>query len=92
MHDQVLVCVLNGAADVQEQLQARAQVELLPIAIAIERLAMHVLHDEVGLAFLGFAGIDQPRDVGVIQAGEDLPLGAEAQAELAVHRRRCRRS
>ena len=47
---------------------------------------MHVLHHEVGLAVLGFAGVEQARDVRVVQAGEDLPLGAEAQAELALHR------
>ena len=50
MHDQVLVRVLNRRADLQEQLQARAHVELLPIAITIERLAVDVLHDEVRLA------------------------------------------
>ena len=60
--------------------------ELLAIAVAIERLAVHVLHHEVGIAFLGFARVDQARDVRVIQAREDLALGAEAQAELALHR------
>ena len=92
MHDQVLVGVLDGAADIEEQLQPLAQPELLPIAIAIQRLAVHVLHHEVGIAFLGFARVDQARDVRVIQAREDLALGAEAQAELALHRARCRRS
>ena len=63
MHDQVLVCVLDGAADIEEQLQALAQSELLAIAVAIERLAVHVLHHEVGIALVGLARVDQPRDV-----------------------------
>ncbi len=86
MHDQVLVGVLDGVADVEEELQPLAHAELLTIAIAIERFAVHVLHHEVGIAFLGFAGVEQARDVRVVQAGEDLPLGAEAQTELALHR------
>ena len=55
------------------------------IAIAIEACALDVLHDEVGTTLLGFPRVDEPGDVGVIEIGEDLPLGTKAQAESGMH-------
>ena len=45
---------------------------------AQERLALDVLHDEVRLAGLGRAAVEEPRDVRVVQRRRDLPLAAEA--------------
>ena len=61
---------------------ALAQVEPPLVAVLIERLALDVLHDEVWLAIVRLACIDQPRDVRMIEARENLPLGAEAHAEI----------
>ena len=54
----------------------------LLVAVLIERLALDVLHDQISLAVVRLAGIHQPRDVRMIQARENLPLGAEAHAEI----------
>ena len=82
MDDQVLMRVLDGGADVDEQLESLAEVELSLIAILIERLAFDVLHYQVRLAILRLACIDQSRDVRMIEARENLPLGTEAHAEI----------
>ena len=82
MDDQVLMRVLDGGADVDEQLEPLAEVELSLIAVLIERLAFDVLHDQVRLAILRLACIDQARDVRMIEARENLPLGTEAHAEI----------
>jgi hypothetical protein len=80
--DQVLVRVLDRPADVDEQLEARPQVQPLIVAVTIQRRALHVLHDQIRLRIFGFARVDQPGDVRMVEAGEDLALGAEAQAEI----------
>ena len=82
MNDQILMRVLDGGADVDEQLESLAQVEPALVAVLIERLALDVLHDQVWLAIVRLAGIDQSRDVRMIQARENLPLGTEAHAEI----------
>ena len=48
----------------------------------IVRLAFDVLHYQVRLTVVGLARIDQSRDVRVIEARENLALGAEAHAEI----------
>ena len=47
------------------------------LAVAIERLAFDELHHEIRQPLVRCAAVDQPRDVGVIEVGEDLPLGAQ---------------
>ena len=63
MDDQILVRVLDGGAEIDEELQPLAQVELPLVAVLIERLAFDVLHYQVRLAVLRLARIDQSRDV-----------------------------
>ena len=82
MNDQVLVRVLDRGADVDEQLEPLAEVEPVFIAVLIERLAFDVLHYEIRLAIIRLASVDQSRDVRVIEARENLPLGAKAHAEI----------
>ena len=79
MHDQVLVRVLHGVADLAEETQALLDRELLLLAPVGDRHALDVLQDEVRHALLGRAAVEQPRDVGVLEVREDLPLVPEAR-------------
>ena len=56
------------------------------VGVAIDRRALHVLHHEVGKALGRGAAVEEPRDVRMVQRGEDLPLVAEAaDDQLRVH-------
>ncbi len=47
------------------------------VAILIDRQAFDQLHHKVGHAFFRRAAIEQPSDVWMIEAGQDLPLVLE---------------
>ena len=42
-----------------------------------DRQPLDEVHDEVGLTVLGHAAVQQPRDVGVVEARQGLPLTAK---------------
>src|SRR5258708_4499982 len=48
------------------------------VAIGANWFAVHIFHDEIGQAFIGCSAIDEPRDVGMIELRQDLPLIAKA--------------
>src|SRR5262245_41848040 len=53
------------------------------VAIAGDRLPVHVLHDDIGLTLAAAwrqpsPAVQKARDVGMIKRGEDLPLAPEA--------------
>ena len=76
----------DGRAHLAKELQPFGDVECLLVAIVVDRQPLDVLHDEVRQAVLGRVAVEQARDVRVIEAGEDLPLVAEAaQHGLRVH-------
>ena len=52
------------------------------VAVPVQGPALDVLHDEVRLALFRFACVEQPRDVGVIETGENLTFRAKAQTEV----------
>ena len=66
----------RGADDAKE-LEALAHRQVATVAVAVERLALDVLHDEVGQPVVGGAAVEQPGDVGMLEAGQDLPLAAK---------------
>src|SRR5690606_35963186 len=88
MNDQVLMCVLNSAADLQEELEPIANIQAMLVAVFVERLTMDVLHDEERLSFCGFSSVDETRDIRMIETCQDLPLRTEALARIAMDRRR----
>ncbi len=84
--DQVLVRVLDGGADLPEDREPRRRVEAARFAVVHELAAVHVLHGEVRKAVARRAAVEQPRDVRMRQAGEDLPLVAEPRRDgVGVH-------
>jgi hypothetical protein len=76
--DALLVGVLHSRADLHEQLQPLADVQLVGVAVLVERDAPDQLHHEEGGAVGGGAGVEQPGDVGVVHQRDRLPLGLEA--------------
>ena len=86
MHDEVLVGVLDRRADLAEEAQALVDREAAAVAVLDQRLALDVLHDEVGLAAIRRAAVEEARDVGMLEGGRDLALAAKSLArEVARH-------
>ena len=74
--------VLHGGAHLAEQTQPLARCRgVAGRSTSVIGDALDVLHDEVRQASVGdHAAVEQPRDVGVVQRREDLPLGDESAA------------
>ena len=86
--DPLLMRVLNGVTDRQEQLQPLAGSKLVSVTEVGNRDAVDELHDEVGAAALGGAGVEDLGNVLVIHQRQSLALGLEASDHLlAVHAR-----
>ena len=84
MHDQVPVRLLHAGADLQEQSQARAQVEPVAFAVVDQRAAVDELHRQPRDAGLGAAAVEDAGDVGMLQARQQDPFLVEAgQHQLA---------
>ncbi len=84
VHDQVGVRVADRVADLQEQLHARGHARPARAAPVGDRFAFHVFQREVGLVVAADAGVEQARDVRVLQPREDLALAGEAQAQVGI--------
>ena len=76
--DEVLMEIMDGGADLHEQLDAFADVEPVVVAVAVQRGAFNELHDVIGRTVGGVAAVEDAGDVGVFEAGEDLAFLAEA--------------
>ncbi|HEY7117587.1 MAG TPA: hypothetical protein VH475_13445 [Tepidisphaeraceae bacterium] len=81
--DALLVGVLDGLADGDEQLETLAGREPVVVAILCERDARDVLHREVRPPRIGDARIHGLGNVGMVQQRERLTLGVEARHDLA---------
>ena len=88
MDDAVLMCVLDGAAQLSEQRQPRRQLETPRRTVAGQRLSVDVLHHQVGPSVGGLAHVEERDDVRVREPREDLPLRQESLADL-VDAERC---
>ena len=77
MDHAALVRKLYGAADACEELQPVARAQAHFVAIVVDRLTPNKLHHEVRKPLEGRAAIDQVGDMGMFQAGGNLPLAAE---------------
>ena len=88
VHDEALVRVLHGAADLPEEREAAVDRQAPVVAPLDERLPLHVLQDEVGLARLRRPAVEQARDVGVIERRRDLALAPEPPQRVLARRAR----
>ena len=83
---QVLVRVLHRRGQLQEDVEPRVGVEHARFGVLDQRRAVDELHHQVRPAVGRRAAVEQPGDVGMVEAGEDLPLGAEAADDgIGVH-------
>jgi len=71
---------LHRGANLAKESQALVDGEAVLVAVAVDRAALDVLHDDEWEPVVGGAGVQQPRDVGMIEAGELLALGVEPAA------------
>ena len=74
---------LNGVAHLQKQLQPLSHVQSSTVAVTVQRLAVHIVHDQVGKAFIRGAPVEQLDDVRMVQVGQDLPLSLKPLQQLS---------
>jgi hypothetical protein len=82
MNDPFLMGVLDGIADLQEQLQPLLNGQFVLVTMRGDRCAPDELHGKVGPAGLRRPGVIEVGDVGVVQKRQRLPLGLEAGHHL----------
>src|SRR5690606_3814581 len=68
----------DGGADIAEPAPACANAEASGIAPARERIAAHELEGEPGPTVGCHTAVDEAREVGMVEAGEDAALAQEA--------------
>ena len=68
---------VDGAADLGEQLEPGLDGQVLVVAVPVDRLALDEFHDEVGSAVGGRPGVEDARDVGVVDRPQDLAFELE---------------
>src|SRR5215472_6376306 len=78
MDDQIAVRITHRLTGFTEQHAALLDREIALFAVRVDRNALDIFHDEERCAVPGRASIQKPRDIGVIQAGQDLPLLPES--------------
>ena len=83
MDDPLLVGVLHGLADGDEQLQPSPDRKPMAVAVLGDRLSAHQLHHEERLAGRGGAAVVDAGDVRVVHQGQRLPLGVESSQHRA---------
>ena len=82
--DEVGVGVLDGGADLVEEVEALVEGEVVVLGVVGDGLAVDELGDEEGLGVVGDAGVEEACDVGVVEGGEDLSLAPESSLEVGV--------
>src|SRR5215204_7644567 len=80
------MCVVDCIADSAKEFQPFGNVQLMAVAITIERLAFDVLHHEVRQAVFSSAAVEQSCDMRMIECGEYLSFFTKAaEDEVSVH-------
>jgi len=82
VNDSLLMRVLDGVADLGEEIQPLACGKIVLIAVIGDADAMHQFHDEVRPSAFRRARIENFGDVGMIHQRKRLPLGLEAGYDL----------
>ena len=88
MNDSLLMGVLHGLANIDEQLQPLTRAQPGLVAVLRDRHAADQLHHEVGAAGFGRAGIEHLGNIRMVHHRQGLPLGLEPGDHLlGVHAR-----
>ena len=83
--DQAGMRVGDAVEHVEEQPQASLHVERACVGVAIDRLAVHELEDEIRLPVLGDSRVGELGDVRVLQSRQDAALAPEPLLTGAPH-------
>jgi hypothetical protein len=75
MHDEIAVRVGDGIADLNKELQALLDIGLSLFAVLGDGKPLDIFHHHEGPAVGRNSAVIEPRDAGMIQAGQDLTLG-----------------
>jgi hypothetical protein len=70
----------DRTAHINEETQARTDIELMPSRMLEQCLALNQLQGDVRSSSVGYASLDQSRDSGMTQLPERTPFIAEAAA------------
>src|SRR5688572_30319125 len=79
MHDQVLVCMINGCQDLEEEVQALANAEAVSVTILGDGTAVDVFEHDEGLASWRYTCVIEARNVRMCQSCQDLALLLETR-------------
>jgi hypothetical protein len=74
---QVGMCMRHGRQGIEEQPDARSDVELVLITIQVNVAALDVLEDKKRLATRRHVRVNQLRDVGILQAAQNATFAFE---------------
>src|SRR5436190_4208427 len=83
MDNQIPMRKFNRGADLQKQLQSLTRRQLLRDCKSSHWCADNVVHDKVGQTIVGRACIEQPRDIWMVEPGQDLAFRSEAAQDLS---------
>src|SRR2546428_12805449 len=83
MNNQIPMRKFYRVADLQKELQSLTRRQPLRDCKPGHRCADNVVHDEVGQTIVGRACIEQPRDIWVIESGQDLAFRSETAQDLS---------
>ncbi len=81
VHDEVLMSVVHRGTNRLKELEPCNDVEMLRVAIGVNRNTVDVLHDDVCGTVRKRATIQEMRDVGMIELGEDLAFDLEPRLD-----------
>src|SRR6516162_7555763 len=71
MNYEVLMQISDCGANLAKQVQPGLYPKSVPFTIASNRLALHVLHDQIWLLICGLSTIEQAGHVRVLQTAQD---------------------
>ncbi len=82
MDHQIAVGVGNGLAHFEKKAAALLDGRVAIAEPGVDGLLLHVFQHQVGAALRSASAVDQPRDVGVVEIGENLALAPEPVEQL----------
>ena len=77
MDDQVLMRVGHSRAHLAEKLDSLGRLKVVAVAKGPQWFALYILHHEEGQAIVARPAIEQPRDIRMVELGQNLALIAE---------------
>src|SRR5271156_1981853 len=78
MNDEMAMRVANRSKHALEQRDSCFEAKFKTIAVSVDRLTLDIFEYQIGLRIVDDPGIDEPRDIGMIQPAEHLALAAES--------------